>query len=95
MLPSSATGKAQGSFARPGRRYALSSPTCAVLPTHTRRMIQKVQALIRQSVPAPPQLPFKESQIPSNGDHKALNRGTLGGLGRAWRWIWFLDQETH
>ena len=28
-----------------------------------------------------PQLPFKEPQIPSNRDHKALNRGTLGGLG--------------
>ena len=25
--------------------------------------------------------PFKEPQIPSNRDHKALNRGTLGGLG--------------
>ena len=29
------------------------------------------------------QLPFEEPQIPSNGDHKALNRGTLGGAGRA------------
>ena len=29
-----------------------------------------------------PQLPFEEPQIPSNRDHKALNRGTLGGLGR-------------
>ena len=28
-----------------------------------------------------PQLPLKEPQIPSNRDHKALNRGTLGGLG--------------
>ena len=28
-----------------------------------------------------PQLPFKTPQIPSNRDHKALNRGTLGGLG--------------
>ena len=28
-----------------------------------------------------PQLPFKRPQIPSNRDHKALNRGTLGGLG--------------
>ena len=25
-----------------------------------------------------PQLPFKTSQIPSNRDHKALDRGTLG-----------------
>ena len=24
------------------------------------------------------QLPFKTPKIPSNGDHKALNRGTLG-----------------
>ena len=31
--------------------------------------------------PAPPQLPFKTPQIPSNRDHKALNRATLGGLG--------------
>ena len=29
-----------------------------------------------------PQLPFKEPQIPSNRDHKSLNKGTLGGLGR-------------
>ena len=28
-----------------------------------------------------PQLPFKIPQIPSNRDYKALNRGTLGGLG--------------
>ena len=28
-----------------------------------------------------PQLPFREPQIPSNRDHKALNRGTLLGLG--------------
>ena len=28
-----------------------------------------------------PQLPFKIPQIPSNRDHKALNRWTLGGLG--------------
>ena len=28
-----------------------------------------------------PQLPFKRPQIPSNRDHKALNRGTLGGAG--------------
>ena len=33
-----------------------------------------------------PQLPFKTPQIPSNRDHKALNRGTLGGLGRAYTW---------
>ena len=30
-----------------------------------------------------PQLPLKEPQIPSNRDHNALNRGTLGGLGRS------------
>ena len=29
-----------------------------------------------------PQLPFKTPQIPSNRDHKALDRGTLGGLGK-------------
>ena len=29
-----------------------------------------------------PQLPFKTPQIPSNRDHKALKRGTLGGLGK-------------
>ena len=28
-----------------------------------------------------PQLPVKTPQIPSNRDHKALYRGTLGGLG--------------
>ena len=28
-----------------------------------------------------PQLPFKRLQIPPNKDHKALDRGTLGGLG--------------
>ena len=30
---------------------------------------------------APPQLPFTIPHIPTNRDHKALNRGTLGGLG--------------
>ena len=29
-----------------------------------------------------PQLPFKTPQIACNGDHKALHRGTLGGLGK-------------
>ena len=29
-----------------------------------------------------PQLPFKRPHIPTNRDHKALNRGTLGGLGK-------------
>ena len=29
-----------------------------------------------------PQLPFMKPQIPSNRDHKALNRSTLRGLGR-------------
>ena len=33
----------------------------------------------KASSPAPP---FKRPQILSNGDHKALNRATLGGLGR-------------
>ena len=28
-----------------------------------------------------PQLPFKRPHIPSNREHKALARGTLGGLG--------------
>ena len=28
-----------------------------------------------------PQPPFKTPQIPSNGDHEGLNRGTLGVLG--------------
>ena len=28
-----------------------------------------------------PQLPFEIPHIPTNRDHKALNRGTLGGLG--------------
>ena len=28
-----------------------------------------------------PQLLFKRPQVPSNRDHKALNRGTLGGAG--------------
>ena len=30
--------------------------------------------------------PFKTPQIPSDRDHKALNRGTLGGLG-GWRYL--------
>ena len=33
------------------------------------------------STPSTPQQPSKTPQIPSNRDHKALNRGTLGGLG--------------
>ena len=28
-----------------------------------------------------PQVPFKAPQIPSNRDHQALKRGTLGGAG--------------
>ena len=28
-----------------------------------------------------PQLPFKRPQIPSNRDHKALKKGTLGAVG--------------
>ena len=32
-----------------------------------------------------PQLPFKEPQIPSTRDDKALDRGTLGGLGTGLR----------
>ena len=28
-----------------------------------------------------PQLPFKRPHTPTKRDHKALNRGTLGGLG--------------
>ena len=31
-----------------------------------------------------PQLPFRIPQLPSNRDLKALNRGTLGGLGCVW-----------
>ena len=34
------------------------------------------------SVDQQPQLSFKEPQIPSNREHKALNRGTLGGQGK-------------
>ena len=34
-----------------------------------------------QTPASTPQLPFKRPQIPSNRDHKGLNRGTLGGLG--------------
>ena len=33
-----------------------------------------------QQTNSTPQLPFKEPQIPSNTDHKALSRGALGGL---------------
>ena len=32
-------------------------------------------------IPATPQLPFKMPHIPTSRDHKALNRGPLGGLG--------------
>ena len=32
-------------------------------------------------LPAPPQLHFKTPHIPSNRDHKALNRSPLGRLG--------------
>ena len=36
---------------------------------------------IRSTCAGTPQLPFKIPHIPTNGDHRALNRGTLGGLG--------------
>ena len=47
------------------------SGTCTWLLSRTLQML------------APPstQLPLKRSQISSNRDHKALNRGTLGGVG--------------
>ena len=32
-------------------------------------------------VASAPQIPFTAHQIPSNRDHKALNEGTLEGLG--------------
>ena len=35
--------------------------------------------------PSTPQLPFTRPQMPSNGDHKALNRATLGGAGPYFR----------
>ena len=38
-------------------------------------------SLIRGPSPSTPQLLFKIPQIPSYRDYKALNRGTLGGLG--------------
>ena len=34
-------------------------------------------------IPAPPKLPFKTPQIPSNRDHKSTTRGTVKGLGRS------------
>ena len=34
-----------------------------------------------RSFTSTPQIPFKEPQIPSSRVYKALNRGTLGGLG--------------
>ena len=37
--------------------------------------------------PATPLLPFKIHHIPTSRDHKALNRGTLGGLGIPERFI--------
>ena len=41
-----------------------------------------------------PQLPFKEAQISSNGDHKALDRGTLGGVG-IYIYIHYIYIYTH
>ena len=43
--------------------------------------------------PAPPNCPFKEAQIPSNRDQKALKRGTLGvnkGPCTAYTFVWIL-----
>ena len=51
-------------------------------PTTTRiQQVRTLWPLIAQSN-STTYLPFKEPQIPSNRDHKALNRGTGGGLGR-------------
>ena len=58
-------------------RRPLIYPKCRAEPRHASGEILD-SALYR---PAPPQLPCKEPQIPSNRDHKALNRGTLGGVG--------------
>ena len=50
-------------------------------------LFQRVHMLLFQRTLVPrtlyqhPQLPFKRPQIPSNRDHKALNRAALGGLG--------------
>ena len=44
---------------------------------------QKLRLIVNYTrITSTPQLPFKGPQIPSNGDHKALNGGTLGGAGR-------------
>ena len=51
------------------------------------------------NTPDPPQLPFKLPQVPSNGDNKALNRGTLGGLDSGFNTGGLLDvsggESTH
>ena len=51
---------------------------------------QNHQASESAHVPAPPNYPLinLRDPIPSNRDHKALNRGTLGGLG-CWAGILF------
>ena len=40
-----------------------------------------------------PQLTLKRPQIPSNRDHKALNRGTLGGVG-SYGPLFFLEARS-
>ena len=52
-------------------------------PDGSRAQYYPSQNLLRCSgdLCSTPQLPFEEPQIPSNRDHKALNRGTLEGRG--------------
>ena len=64
--------KDMGVIAGQGRLFSLEAPTSG----------QKQGKLSKIGGPASTsQLPFKTPQIASNRDHRALNRGTLGGLG--------------
>ena len=62
-------------------------------PDRLQHKPEQARALIRhsQTSPSTPQLPFKTPQIPSNRDHKALNRRTLGGLGHQTRSMVYKD----
>ena len=58
-------------------RPKLLTPSFLKLPVNSGMCLKFVTRIPTST----PQLPLQEPQIPSHEDHKALNRGTLGGLG--------------
>ena len=66
-----------------GSRSPWPSKLWYVSPGSTQSLQDSLtEALLKsQRLSTTPQIPFKIHHVPTNRDHKALNRGTWGGLG--------------